>query len=78
MDTDRRGELTRTHRLAGYVWTVGGAAMVVCGIAGWSCLFFGIMIVMAMIPAVYSFLIYRRKMGGKGLIGEMNCGGGLS
>lgn len=57
---------TRTHRLAGYVWTVGGAAMVVCGIAGWSCLFFGIMIVMAMIPAVYSFLIYRRKMGGKG------------
>ena len=56
----------RTHRLAGYVWTVGGAAMVVCGIAGWSCLFFGIMIVMAMIPAVYSFLIYRRKMGGKG------------
>lgn len=53
---------TRTHRMAGYVWTVGGILMAVMGILRLSTLYFAVMICMVLIPSVYSYWIYRKKM----------------
>lgn len=53
---------TRTHRMAGYVWIVGGILMAVMGILRLSALYFAVMICMVLIPGVYSYWIYRKKM----------------
>ncbi len=51
----------KTHHMAGYVWTVGGILMVVCGALGWAGLYFFIVLAIVVIPGVYSYLLYRRK-----------------
>ena len=53
----------RTHRLAGYVWMIGGIAIMLTGFLGgvmamWIEL--SIAITMALIPAVYSYVLYRK------------------
>lgn len=50
----------RTHRLAGFIWTAGGLLMLFSGLLGNNWLFAGILLAMILIPAVYSFLLYRR------------------
>ena len=52
----------RTHRLAGWIWVVGGFAIIVSG-------FFDIMwititapLVMAIVPTVYSYILYRKNI----------------
>lgn len=53
----------RTHRLAGTIWTVGGLLLVPCAFlppaAGLTALFGGIAI-LALVPVVYSAVIFRR------------------
>lgn len=51
----------KTHRIAGYVWTVGGLLMVLCGVMGQAILYFVILLAIVLIPAVYSYLLYRRQ-----------------
>lgn len=50
----------KTHRLAGYVWTAGGILMVILGALGLAKLYFCVMFAIALIPAIYSYLLYRR------------------
>ncbi len=50
----------RTHRLAGYVWTLGGLGMLVCGLLGRSGPYFAIAAAIVLIPAVYSFILYQK------------------
>ncbi|MEG1390948.1 MAG: SdpI family protein [Angelakisella sp.] len=52
----------RTHRLAGYLWVGGGFAILICGlIRGLETpLFLSIILVMTLIPTVYSYLLYKK------------------
>ena len=51
----------RTHRLAGYLWVIGGAIFIITSFIGWSlAAFLIILCVMVFIPTIYSYLLYRR------------------
>ena len=51
----------RTHRLAGFLWVLGGAYFIVMSFIGWSLIAFLIPIVlMVLAPTVYSYLLYRK------------------
>lgn len=51
----------RTHRLAGFLWVIGGAYFVAMSFVGWSLAAFLIPIaVMVLVPTVYSYLLYRK------------------
>ena len=50
----------RTHRLAGFVWTVGGLLMIVNGFVQWVWLSEMIVFTMIFIPIIYSFALYRK------------------
>ena len=52
----------RTHRLAGFLWVICGAVMLLCSLLHclpiW--LLLGLTLVMALVPTVYSYILYRR------------------
>lgn len=50
----------KTHRMAGKIWTLGGAAMVATAVFGNFIILFGILAVMALVPIVYSYIYYRK------------------
>jgi uncharacterized membrane protein len=54
----------RTHRLAGWLYVLAGMAMVVLGLAGamsrWT---LAVVVVVVLLPAIYSYFIYRRLEG---------------
>ena len=51
----------RTHRLAGYLWVLGGVLFIVMSFVGWSlAAFLIILAVMVFVPTVYSYLLYRK------------------
>jgi len=50
----------RTHRLAGYLWVAGGIAVIAAAFIGLPiAVGFGITIVVAIIPIVYSFILHK-------------------
>lgn len=51
----------KTHRLAGKLWVLGGAVMVVTSVFGNFIIFFGIVLLMCVVPTIYSYLYYRKK-----------------
>ena len=51
----------RTHRLAGFLWVLGGVYFIVMSFIGWSVPAFVIpLVVMVLVPMVYSYLLYRK------------------
>ena len=51
----------RTHRLAGFLWVIGGAFFIVMSFIGWNLIAFLIPIaLMVLVPTVYSYLLYRK------------------
>ena len=50
----------RTHRLAGWLWMAGGLLLAVSGLAGWSKTTLPVLILLVVVPAVYSFHLYRK------------------
>lgn len=51
----------RTHRLAGFLWVLGGLYFIVMSFIGWNFAAFLIpLAVMVLIPTAYSYLLYRR------------------
>ena len=50
----------RTHRLAGWIWVVGGLVVMVSGFVGGIWLMLGITLVMTIIPVVYSYTLYKK------------------
>ena len=51
----------RTHRLAGFLWVLGGVFFIVMSFIGWSVPAFVIpLVVMVLVPMVYSYLLYRK------------------
>lgn len=51
----------RTHRLAGFLWVLGGVFFIVMSFIGWSVPAFVIpLVAMVLVPMVYSYLLYRK------------------
>jgi len=51
----------RTHRLAGFLWVLGGVYFIVMSFIGWSVPAFVLpLAVMVLLPIVYSYLLYRK------------------
>lgn len=50
----------RTHRLAGWIWVIGGFAIIVSGFFGTIAVTLAAPIAMAIVPTVYSYLLYRK------------------
>ena len=52
----------RTHRLAGYLWVAGGILMLLAALTGFTNIrwFFVILVVMTLVPCVYSYWMYVR------------------
>ncbi len=51
----------RTHRLAGFLWVIGGALFILMSFIGWSmAAFLSIIALMVLAPMVYSYLLYRK------------------
>lgn len=50
----------RTHRFAGYIWTVGSILCILAALLGQMMLMLPVMILMAVIPCIYSFILYRK------------------
>ena len=51
----------RTHRLAGFLWVIGGAFFIIMSFIGWNFIAFLIPItLMVLVPTVYSYLLYRK------------------
>ncbi len=51
----------RTHRLAGFLWVIGGAFFIVMSFIGWNLIAFLIPVaLMVLVPTVYSYLLYRK------------------
>jgi uncharacterized membrane protein len=53
----------RTHRFAGFTFCIGGALTLLCAIAGFSAHAVVFLVVSALVPAVYSFVLARRLPG---------------
>ena len=50
----------RTHRLAGWLWVGGGLLCAVAGFFGAFLLTVPVLLVMALVPMIYSFLLYKK------------------
>lgn len=50
----------RTHRLAGWVWVAGGVGIMIAGFLGIFWLLIGVMLVMTLVPCIYSYVLYSK------------------
>ncbi|MBQ6928610.1 MAG: SdpI family protein [Oscillospiraceae bacterium] len=51
----------RTHRLAGFLWVLGGLYFIVMSFVGWTPAGFLVpVLLMVLIPAVYSYMLYKK------------------
>ena len=51
----------KTHRLAGFLWVIGGVVIMASAFLGEFWLFFVVLVPMVIIPTVYSYILYRNK-----------------
>ena len=52
----------KTHRLAGWLWTFGGVAIMLTGLLGSFWVFLLITLVMCFAPIIYSYVLHRRGL----------------
>ena len=50
-----------THRFAGFLWIVGGVLIIINAFLEWEWLFLAVILVMVLVPMVYSFLYYKKN-----------------
>ena len=50
----------RTHRFAGWIWTIGGIVIMLTGFFGGFWIFAGVVLVMVLVPLIYSYLLHRK------------------
>ena len=50
----------KTHRFAGILWVIGGIVIMCTSFFGGFLLFFPIVLVLAIVPFVYSFILYKK------------------
>lgn len=49
-----------THRMAGYLWILGGLLMLINIVLKWDWLVFAVIAVAGLVPTIYSYLYYRK------------------
>ena len=59
---DNEENWNKTHRLAGWVWVIGGIAIMLTGFFGGYVAFFVITFAMVLVPVIYSYLLYRKGL----------------
>ena len=57
---DNEENWNKTHRLAGFLWVIGGVIIMATAFLGAFWLFFIVLIPMVVIPFVYSYLLYKK------------------
>lgn len=50
----------RTHRLAGFIWTIGSIIIILTTLLGYPLILFPIVLVMAFVPMIYSYVLYKK------------------
>ena len=50
----------KTHRFAGWLWTICGLVIILTGFFGSFIIFFGVALVMVLTPVIYSYILYRK------------------
>ena len=50
----------KTHRFAGWLWTVCGLVIVLTGFLGGFWIFLGVVLLMVLAPLIYSYLLHRK------------------
>ncbi len=58
---DNEENWNKTHRFGGFVWVLGGLAVIVNTFIGSFYVMLGIIALMAILPVIYSYLLYRRQ-----------------
>lgn len=58
---DNEENWNKTHRLAGFLWVIGGVIIMATAFLGAFWLFFVVLIPMVIIPFVYSYLLYKKN-----------------
>ncbi|MBR5596421.1 MAG: SdpI family protein [Lachnospiraceae bacterium] len=56
---DNEENWNKTHRLAGFIWVVGGLLITLNAFIGYEWLFIVIILIMTMVPVVYSYLYFK-------------------
>ncbi len=51
----------KTHRMAGFLWVIGGIVIMATAFLGAFWLFFVVLIPMVIVPFVYSYLLYKKN-----------------
>ncbi len=51
----------KTHRMAGFLWVIGGVVIMATAFLGAFWIFFILLIPMVIVPTVYSYLLYKKK-----------------
>ena len=51
----------KTHRLGGWVWVIGGIVMIATAFLGQFWLLLGLVVLMCLIPTVYSYCLHRKQ-----------------
>ena len=51
----------KTHRMAGFLWVIGGVIIMLSAIVGVFWIFFVLLIPMVAVPVIYSYSIYKKK-----------------
>lgn len=55
----------KTHRLAGWVWVIGGVVVLLNALFRIETLFLAVLLLVIGIPTIYSFALYRKKRQGE-------------
>ncbi len=50
----------KTHRFAGWLWSICGIVIMLTGFLGGFWIFFGVVLVMVLAPCVYSYMLHRK------------------
>ena len=50
----------KTHRFAGWIWTLCGLVIMLTGFFGGFIIFFGVVLVMVLAPMIYSYILHRK------------------
>lgn len=58
---DNEENWNKTHRLAGFLWVIGGVIIMATAFLGAFWLFFIVLIPMVIVPFVYSYLLYKKN-----------------
>ena len=53
----------RTHRFAGKLWIAGGIVIILSSFAGTVLVMLAVLLVLALLPVIYSYVLYRRSVG---------------